>query len=391
MRTPKSIRSAIAVAVALLLVTVTASPAAAQCSEGQMAEAQLQFQGAQSLLQAQQWDQAIGQLKSIVEFCPDFYWAWRGLGNAYLAKGQFDDAAHAYSQVLTVLGADTEAADYANLAKVYTKQKKYKEARAEYIKAKARAPEDCAVLVNLGILHNVSGYPSMAVEALEDALANCPQLEAQILPRLADAATKAAAEQKKIGNVAKAQSYERIAQEAGGSAGGSTAYQQIQAAMKQGDYARTVTLCDQLLAKEPEHANAWLTKARATDALGRRTDSIEAYGKYLALRPDNMNETAAMIIVMAEDNQCDRAVATSREAMSKFAGMGTKALGKIHFAYGKALFCAKDYGAAKSQFSLASQSGDPKWSSAAREGMNACDEYLNYEAAQRRKSAQQGG
>ncbi len=391
MRTPKSIRPAIALAAALFMVTVAAGPAAAQCSEGQMAEAQLQFQGAQSLLQAQQWDQAIGQLQSIVEFCPDFYWAWRGLGNAYLAKGQMDEAAHAYSQVLTVLGPDTEAADYANLAKVYTKQKKYKEARAEYIKAKARAPEDCAVLVNLGILHNVSGYPSMAVEALEDALANCDHLEAQILPRLADAATKAAAEQKKIGNVAKARSYERIAQEAGGSAGGTTAYQQIQASMKQGNYAGAIQLCDQLLAKEPEHANAWLTKARAADALGRKAESIDAYGKYLALRPDNMNETAAMIIVMAEDNQCDRAVATARDAMSKFAGMGTKALGKIHFAYGKALFCAKDYGAAKSQFSLASQSGDPRWSSAARDGMNACDEYLNYEAAQRRKSAQQGG
>ena len=47
----------------------------------------------------------------------------------------------------------------------------------------------------------------------------------------------------------------------------------IQQAMKQGNYAETVRLCDQLLAKEPENANALLTKARAADApsLGSRT------------------------------------------------------------------------------------------------------------------------
>ena len=40
--------------------------------------------------------------------------------------------------VIEVRGDEADAADFANLAKVLTKQKKYKEARAEYIKAKAR-------------------------------------------------------------------------------------------------------------------------------------------------------------------------------------------------------------------------------------------------------------
>jgi len=112
-------------------VLLIAGGVSAQCSEGQMAEAQLQFQGAQSLLQAQQWQQAIPQLQSIVDFCPEYFPALRGLGMAYEKSGQFDEAAVAFSQVVEVMGADTEASDYANLAKVYTRQKKYKEARAE--------------------------------------------------------------------------------------------------------------------------------------------------------------------------------------------------------------------------------------------------------------------
>jgi hypothetical protein len=226
------------------------------------------------------------------------------------------------------------------------------------------------------------------VDALEDALASCPDLSAQILPQLAKACTAAAAQQKQIGNTAKAASYEAKANEYGGSAGGTTAYQQIQQLVRAGDYAGVIAKCDQLLAKDPEHANALLTKARACDAVNppRRQDSIDAYRAYLKLRPENVAETAAMIIVMAEAGQCDAAVAEARKATQHFAGLGSKTLGQVNFAHGKALFCAKDYSGAKAQFQRAAASGDPKWVSAGREGMAACDEYINYESAQQKQN-----
>ena len=367
---------------ALLMVDETM----AQCSEDQNAEAQLQFQGAQNLLQAQQWDQAISQLQSIIDFCPDFFPGLRGLGMAYEKNSQWEEAAAAYGQVIEVLGMDAEASDYGHLAKVYTRQKKYREARAEYLKAQARDARNCAVLVNLGILHNASGYPLMAVETLEDALAFCPDLSETILPRLAEACTKAAAQQKKIGNSAKADVYTAKAREYGGSAGGTSAYQMVRQRMEARDYAGAIQLCDQVLAKDPEYAIAWLTKARAADASGQRQLSIDSYAAYLKLRPDNADETAAMIIVMAEAGQCDAAIAKARKAAQKFAGLGNKALGKIQFAYGKALFCAKDYSGARARFSQAAASGDPTWTGAAREGVSACDEYISYEAAQKKKA-----
>ncbi len=176
--------------------------------------------------------------------------------------------------------------------------------------------------------------------------------------------------------------YTRKAQEYGGSAGGTTAYAQIQERMNARDYPGTIKLCDQLLASEPKHANAWLTKARAADQTGQQAVAIDAYTKYLELRPDNVSETAAMIIVMAESGQCDRAVTAARTAGQKFAGLGHKALGKIDFAHGKALFCAKDYAGSKRQFEKAARSGDPNWVGPAREGISACDQYINYEAQQ---------
>lgn len=391
MPTPTFSRTLIALLAAAMVALLAPAGALAQCSEGQMAEAQLQFQGAQQLIQTQQWNQAIPQLRSIVEFCPEFFPALRGLGMAYQATGQLDEAAAVYQQVIDIRGDEAETADFANLAKVLTQQKKYAEARAEYLKAKTRDAHNCAVLVNLGILHNVAGYPVQAVETLEDALAFCPDLQAQIMPRLADAATKAAAQQKQIGNTAKAALYTEKAREYGGSAGGATAYQQVQARMKEQDFAGAVELCERIVADQPSHANAWLTMARAADAMGNKDRSIAAYEEYLELRPDNMDETAAMIIVMAEDQRCAEAIAAAEEATRRFAGTGSKALGKIHFAHGKALFCAEDYAGALQRFQMAARSGDPQWVSAARDGVAACQEYLDYQSAQQKRAAQQGG
>jgi tetratricopeptide (TPR) repeat protein len=384
-------RPVLALIAACLVVVGAPGDSLAECSPGQMAEAQLQFAAAQPLLDTQQWPQAIAQLRSIVEFCPEFFPALRGLGVAYQQSDQLDLAAQAYARVIEVRGDEAEAPDFANLAQVLTRQKRFREARAEYLKARARDAHNCGVLVNLGILHNASGYPLQAVETLEDALMFCPDLAERILPRLAEAATKAAEQQRKIGNTERANIFAQKATEYSGSAGGTTAYQQIQAAMKRKDYPAAIALCDQLVAREPEHANAWLTKARAADAMSDKPLAIAAYRKYLELRPENIDETAAMIIVMAEAEQCDASVAAARDAVRKFAGVGSLALGKIHFAYGKALFCAGDYAAARTQFQRAVQSGDDVWVRAAREGINASNEQLDYEAAQRQRAAQQGG
>lgn len=389
MHTLISTKPRLAVAAAALVVLLLPSGAPAECSPGQMAEAQLQFAGAQRLIETQQWNEAVPQLLSIVEFCPEFFPALRGLGRAYTQTGQFDLAADAYSKVIAIRAEEADAFDFANLAQVLTRQEKYREARAEYLKARARDPHNCTVLVNLGILHNASGFPMQAVETLEDAMTFCPDHVDRILPRLADAATKAAAQQRQIGNAERAAVYAEKANQYGGDAGGVTAFRQIQEAMHRRDFARAIELSDRLLEREPQSAGVWLNKARAADALDRKDISIEAYRNYLELRPDDVDETTSLIIVMVEAEQCEAAIATARDAVQRFTGIGPLALGKINFAYGKALFCAEDYAGARAQFQRAMQSGDATWASAAREGVAACDQQLEY--TQRQRASRQGG
>ena len=388
MRCPSFRTGPAAVLVCSVLIMGWGAHAATQCTPGQMDEARLQLLSAQPLLESQQWAEAIAQLNSIVDFCPEFFPALRGLGRAYQQTGDFERAVQAYARVIEIRGEEAEAADFANLGLAYIRQRKFREARAEFLKARARDAHDCRVLFNLGIAHNFADDPMRAVETLEDALMFCPELEDRILPQLAEAAAKAAAVQQRIGNRERAADFQRKADEYAGSAGGSTAYQQIQASMQRRDYAGTIELCQRLVGAEPDHANAWLTMARAADALDRKKQSVEAYRKYLELRPDNVDETAAMIIVMAEAGLCDEAIAAARAAVQQFTGLGSRALGKINFAYGKALFCAADYAGAKAQFQRAVQSGDEIWVGAAREGVAACDQQFAFEAAQRQRAAQ---
>ena len=132
---------------------LSAGAAAAECQPGQMQEANLAYQSAVEFLNQQAWDQAIARLQSIVSVCPEHVEANRGLGTASLGKEDFPAAVDWFGKVIAIRAGDVEAGDYANLAKAYAKQKKYKEARAEYMKAEILAPDDCGVLFNLALLH----------------------------------------------------------------------------------------------------------------------------------------------------------------------------------------------------------------------------------------------
>jgi len=158
----------------------------------------------------------------------------------------------------------------------------------------------------------------------------------------------------------------------------------VRTATKEKDYAKAVQLCDQLLAKDATHTGALLTKARALDAQGEQPASIKTYREYLAIKPNDIAATAAMIIVMAEAKQCAEATSEAVAAAQRFSSMGVKEMGKINFAWGKALFCAGDYSGAKAKFNAAAASGDEKWAAAGRDGASACDQHLNFQAQQRK-------
>ena len=391
MRKPRAVYTRICLSLLAGLVACTLGASAqAQCDSERQNEANRAYQEAHQFIQNKQWDKAIPRLHSILEFCPEHVYSLRGLGLAYLNTGQYDLAIKAYKRAVEVQGEDVVAADYASLAKAYAKAKDYKAARAEYMKAQHLMPNDCGINFNLGVLHMAANFTTQAVETLQHAEQTCPQLHEQILPQLTKACQKAADQQRKIGNLDKAAHYDQLAKQYGSSAGGSTAYAQAVASMKSGDYKTASTQFEQLVAKDPQNANAYLSLARCYDQLEQKTKSVDAYGSYLKLKPNDMASTAAMIQVMVEAGQCSAAQAQASAAVASHKSQGQKAIGKVYYAWGKALECNGDYEDAKAKFSRYLASGDTDWVAQAHSEIGRMDQYLDYNKKKKQKEEQGG-
>ncbi|MBE0566867.1 MAG: tetratricopeptide repeat protein [Krumholzibacteria bacterium] len=394
-------------ALALLAGLLTAGGAAAECLPGQMQEADLAYQSAAEFLTQQSWEQAIARLQSIVTVCPEHVPANRGLGTAYLGKGEaalaagseaeagkdFTAAADWFGKVIAARGAEVEAGDYANLAKAYAKQKKYKEARAEYMKAEMLAPEDCGVLFNLAVLHSAAGYHTQAVDVFEHiiALDECERAHARALTQIASAAGKAAEQQKKAGNSQQAAYYQDLSNQYGGQAGGSTAMDIVRGKMKAGDYTGAVTLLRELLGKNPDQPNATLTLARALDSAGREAESVDAYRDYLKLKPNDTTEWGTMLQVMVESGQAVAAKSEAAAAYAEHSSKGRQALAPILYSWGLALEQTEEFATARARFEECAASGHARFAASARTQVQRMDDLMQLQAAQKKKAAQQGG
>jgi tetratricopeptide (TPR) repeat protein len=365
--------------------------AQAVCQPGQMQEANLAYQSAAQFLTGKQWDQAISRLNSIVKVCPEHVDATRGLGTAFAGKGDYVQAIGWFNKVVALRGNEVQAGDFANLGKSYAKLKKYKEARAEYMKAQRLAPTDCGVLFNLGVMHRAAKYNVQSVEVLQQALESCPpQHRDGILKQLSVSATAAAKQQKQSGNNEKAAYYTNLMNEYGAEAGGSTTYDLVKKKMAAKQYSEAVVLLKQMLAKDPNQPGATLTLARASDAAGDKQGSITAYNKYFELKPNDAANYGTMVQVMVEAGQCSAAASKAAAGVKKFASQGRSALAGIHYSWGLALECLEDYEGAKAQFQKAASSGNSKYSGPGATQVGRMEDFMKMTDAQRKKAAQGG-
>jgi tetratricopeptide (TPR) repeat protein len=388
-RNSSSLRHALGVAI-VLIGTIISSVAMAECQPGQMQEANNAYKSAQEFLVNRQWDVAIARMQSIIQVCPEHVEATRGLGTAMMGKGQVAEAIPYFKGVIELRGEKAEAGDYANLGKAHAKLKQYKEARAEFMKAEKLAPDDCGVLYNLGAMHYAAEFYPQSVEVLEHALETCPAISEPVLKLLSNSAEKAAAQQKASGNSERAAYFTGLAQKYGGQAGGSTTYDMVKKKMKDKDYQGAVTLLDQMLAKDPSHTGGLLTLARAQDQLQNRSASIAAYQKYLAVKPNDENATAAMLQVMVENDQCSLAQSEASSAASKFQAKGKGALAPIMYSWGLALECTGDYDAARGKFQQCASSGHARYASYGARQVERMEGLKAVEEAEKKKAAQGG-
>ncbi|MCB1183409.1 tetratricopeptide repeat protein [bacterium] len=377
----------------VLLLAAVAAPQAvrAECQPGQMQEANLAYQSAAEFLASQQWDQAIARMQSIIAVCPEHVEATRGIGIALMSKGDeasLTAAVPYFQKVIELRGDEVEANDFDFLGKTYARLKKYKEARAEFMKAERLAPDDCGVLFNLAVMHYASGYNPQSVETLEHALEVCPDNRDRILGQLSKSAEKAAAQQKANGNMEKAAYYEGLTAKYGAQAGGSTTYDMVKQKMSAKDYQGAIALLEPLVQKEPDNSSALLTLARAQDAVANKRASVATYEKYLALKPTDAQATGSMIQVMVEAGMCSEASARAAKAAGDLASQGRANLAAVNYSWGLAYECLGDFETAKGKFQSCVGAGNPRYEGSARTQVQRMTDLQSIEDAKAKKAAQ---
>ncbi len=186
------------------------------------------------------------------------------------------------------------------------------------------------------------------------------------------------------------QYYEDLMTQYGGAAGGSTTYDMVKQKMSAKDYTGAAALLEQMLAKNPDQPNAWLTLARVYDAMGSKAKSVEAYKNYLKAKPNDAKATGDMLQVMVEVGQCSQAKTEAQAAVTRLVSQGARALAPVNYSLGLALECLQEYAAAEAKFNQVAASGNDRYVTSARtqvQRMKDLQDLAEYE----RKKARQGG
>ena len=98
---------------------------------------------------------------------------WNNVGIGFLDQLQYDDAMHAFEQVIRLRPGYKDG--YVNLGLVYIEWEKYAEARAPLEKALTLHPDDARALYYLALVERREGHSDAEVADLEEVVAQYPQ------------------------------------------------------------------------------------------------------------------------------------------------------------------------------------------------------------------------
>lgn len=113
-------------------------------------------------------------------------------------------------------------------------------------------------------------------------------------------------------------------------------------AASQKDAARAGALADEVLAKDPQSADAWMLKGELALAAGDRAAALQVFRKAIEVRPDLLSAHVAAVTTLFMMNDATAATAQVAEMKKRFAGHPRTKLFEAELA-----FQAKDYKAAR--------------------------------------------
>jgi Tfp pilus assembly protein PilF len=124
----------------------------------------------------ERYDEAIQYFEKAIRLKPDFAPAINGLGNAYSAKGDWDQAIAAYRKIVEDVFYGTPHFALSNMALAYYQKKDYAQAEKYFLEALKMSPDFVNALGGLGTTYIAMGRYEQAVQRLERAIRKEPKL-----------------------------------------------------------------------------------------------------------------------------------------------------------------------------------------------------------------------
>jgi Tfp pilus assembly protein PilF len=124
----------------------------------------------------ERYDQAIQHFEKAIQLKPDFAPAINGLGNAYSAKGDWDQAIEAYRKIIEDVFYGTPHFALSNMALAYYQKKDYVQAEKYFLEALKMSPDFVNALAGLATTYMATGRYEEAVQKLERAVRKEPKL-----------------------------------------------------------------------------------------------------------------------------------------------------------------------------------------------------------------------
>jgi type IV pilus assembly protein PilF len=124
----------------------------------------------------ERYDQAIQQFEKAIRLKPDYAPAINSLGNAYLEKGEWDNAIEAYRQIVEDVFYGTPHFAFSNMALAYYQKGDYRQAEKYFLEALKLNPDFANALGGLGMTYTAMGRYTEAAQKLERAVRKNPKL-----------------------------------------------------------------------------------------------------------------------------------------------------------------------------------------------------------------------
>jgi len=124
----------------------------------------------------ERYDQAIQYFEKAIRLKPDYAPAINSLGNAYLEKGDWDNAIETYRKIVEDVFYGTPHFAVTNMALAYYQKKEYAQAEKYFLEALKLNPDFANALGGLGMTYTAMGRYADAVQKLERAVRKNPKL-----------------------------------------------------------------------------------------------------------------------------------------------------------------------------------------------------------------------